>query len=275
VKSGYGLTLESEAKMLRVARELGRRYPVRITTTLLAAHVVPPEYAGRADAYVEVIGREWLPRLAAEGLVDACDVFCEGIGFDTAQSQRLFDAAQGLRLPVKMHAEQLSNIGGSLLAARYRALSCDHLEYAEAAEAQALARSGTVAVLLPTAYYGLGQGRKPPVAEFRTAGTRMALSTDCNPGSSPTASLLLALNMGARLFGLTPEEGLAGVTREAAHALGLGRSVGTLEAGRDADFVVWDIEAPEELSYWVGLNRCRAVVQGGRLVREARPLAGR
>jgi imidazolonepropionase len=272
VKSGYGLTLESEAKMLRVARELGRRYPVRIRTTLLAAHVVPPEYAGRTDDYVEVIGREWLPRLAAEGLVDALDVFCEGIGFDTAQAQRLFDAALALQLPVKMHAEQLSNIGGSLLAARYRALSSDHLEYAEAAEAEALAASGTVAVLLPTAYYCLGQGRKPPVAEFRAVGTRMALSTDCNPGSSPTGSLLLALNMGVRLFGLTPEEALAGVTRQGAHALGLSLSAGTLAAGRVADFVVWDIETPEELGYWVGLNRCRAVVQAGRLVREARPL---
>jgi imidazolonepropionase len=275
VKSGYGLTLESEAKMLGVARELGRRYPVRITTTLLAAHVVPPEYAGHPDAYVEVIAREWLPRLAAEGLVDAVDVFCEGIGFDTAQAQRLFDVARELRLPVKMHAEQLSNIGGSLLAARYGALSCDHLEYAKAAEAQALARSGTVAVLLPTAYYCLGQGRKPPIAEFRAAGTPMAVSTDCNPGSSPSASLLLAHNMAARLFGLTPEEALAGVTREAARALGLGRSAGTLEAGRVADFAIWDIEAPEELSYWVGLNRCRAVVQAGRPVRETRQLSRR
>jgi imidazolonepropionase len=200
-------------------------------------------------------------------------VFCEGIGFDTAQAQRLFDAALALQLPVKMHAEQLSNIGGSRLAARYHALSCDHLEYAAAAEAEALARSGTVAVLLPTAYYCLGQGRKPPVTEFRAAGTRMALSTDCNPGSSPTGSLLLALNMGVRLFGLTPEEALAGVTRQGAHALGLGRSAGTLGPGRAADFVVWDIETPEELSYWVGLNRCRAVVQAGRLIREALSLS--
>ncbi|MGH8133368.1 MAG: imidazolonepropionase, partial [Steroidobacteraceae bacterium] len=190
IKSGYGLTLEDEAKMLRVARHLGRAFPVTVRTTLLAAHTVPPEYRGRPAAYIEAIAREWLPALHSQGLVDAVDVFCENIGFDVAQAARLFEAAHALGLPVKMHAEQLSNLGGSLLAARCGALSCDHLEYAGAAEAAALARAGTVAVLLPVAFYCLAEGRKPPLAALRAAGTAVAIASDCNPGSAPGASLL-------------------------------------------------------------------------------------
>jgi len=267
VKSGYGLTLTDEAKMLRVARRLGEAFPVRVRTTLLAAHTVPPEFAGRADEYVDTVARAWLPQLRAEGLVDALDVFCESIGFDVAQSERLFAAAQALGVPVKMHAEQLSNIGGTRLAARYGALSCDHLEFAGAPEARALCACGGVAVLLPVAFYCLAQQRRPPVAELRAAGTPIAVASDCNPGSAPGASLLLALNLATRLFGLTAEEALTGATRQAARALGLAGEVGSLESGRLADFAVWDVRAIEELSYWVGYNRCRAVVKGGVLVR--------
>jgi imidazolonepropionase len=265
VKSGYGLTLADEAKLLRVARQLGEALPVRIVTTLLAAHAVPPEFEGRADDYIDAIAREWLPQLHAWGLVDAVDIFCERIAFDTRQAERLFTAARELGLPVKMHAEQLANIGGSILATRFGALSCDHLEYADAAIAQALASSGTVAVLLPVAFYVLGGDRKPPVAELRSAGASMAVATDCNPGSAPGASLQLAMQMAIRLFGLTPEEALAGVTRHAARALGLQDEVGALEPGQRADFVVWDVGSLEELGYWVAYNRCRTVVCGGKV----------
>ncbi len=270
VKSGYGLTLESEAKMLRVARALARHYPVRIRTTMLAAHVVAPEFVGRADEYIDTIARRWLPALHDDGLVDAVDVFCDSIGFDVAQARRLLEAAGARGIPVKMHAEQLCNLGGTLLATRLRALSCDHLEHAGAPEAEALAESGTVAVLLPIAYYCLGQGRKPPVPELRAARARIAIASDCNPGSAPGASVLLAMNMATRLFGLTADEALAGVTRQAARALGE-TGLGTLAPGAAADFVVWGIGDPDELPYWVGLNRCRAVVQAGRLARQARP----
>jgi imidazolonepropionase len=266
VKSGYGLTLADEAKLLRVARRLGETFPVRIATTLLAAHAVPPEYAGRADDYIDAIAGEWLPQLKAQGLVDAVDVFCERIAFDARQAERLFIAARRLGLPVKMHAEQLANIGGSLLAARFGALSCDHLEWADEAVAHALASAGTVAVLLPVAFYVLGGGRKPPIAELRAARTRMAVATDCNPGSAPGASLQLALNMAVRLFGLTPAEALAGVTRHAAYALGMQDEIGSLEPGRRADLAIWDIAAPEELGYWVAYNRCRAAVCDGKVV---------
>jgi imidazolonepropionase len=271
VKSGYGLTLADEAKLLRVARRLGEAFPVRIVKTLLAAHAVPPEFAGRADDYIEAITREWLPQLAAQGLVDAVDIFCERIAFDTRQAERLFRAARALKLPLKMHAEQLANIGGSLLAAHFGALSCDHLEWADAPIAQALARADTVAVLLPVAFYVLGGGRRPPVAELRAAGARMAVATDCNPGSAPGSSLQLALNMAVRLFGLTQEEALAGVTRHAARALGLQGEAGTLEHGRRADFAVWDIASLEELGYWVAFNRCRAVVSGGKVAWQQKP----
>ncbi|HVS78659.1 MAG TPA: imidazolonepropionase, partial [Steroidobacteraceae bacterium] len=194
IKSGYGLSLEDEAKMLRVARSLTQALPVTISTTLLAAHALPPEYAGRPDAYIDDIAGEWLPKLHEEGLVDAVDVFCESIGFSVAQAERLFDAATRLGLPVKMHAEQLSNIGGSLLAARRGALSCDHLEYATAREAEALAAAGTVAVLLPVAFFCLAEERKPPIAALREAGADIAIATDCNPGSAPASSLLLAMS---------------------------------------------------------------------------------
>lgn len=269
VKSGYGLTLEDEAKMLRVARALARAAPVTISTTLLAAHALPPEYAGRSDAYIDDIAAKWLPKLQAEGLLDAVDIFCENVGFSVEQAEILFDAAARLGVAVKMHAEQLSNLGGSLLAARRGALSCDHLEYATAREAQALAAAGTVAVLLPVAFFCLAEQRKPPVAALRAAGAAMAIATDCNPGSAPGSSLLLAMSMATRLFGLTCEEALAGVTRHAARALGMQEERGTLAVGKAADFIVWSIGELEELGYWTGFNPCRAVIKGGRLVSRA------
>ena len=273
VKSGYGLTLADEAKMLRVARQLGRDFPVRVRTTLLAAHALPPEYAGRPDEYLDAIAERWLPELHEGGLVDAVDIFCERVAFDTVQAERLLRAAVARGLPVKMHAEQLANNGGTRLAARYGALSCDHLEFAGEEEARALAASGTVAVLLPVAFYCLAAARKPPVAALRAAGTRIAVASDSNPGSAPGASLLLALNMSTRLFGLTADEALAGATCHAARALGMHAEVGSLQAGLLADFAVWDVSTPDELGYWIGFNRCRAVVAGGQLVRGAIPLS--
>jgi len=267
IKSGYGLTLADEEKMLRAARALEKAYPVTVKTTFLAAHTVPPEFSGRADEYIDVIIKDWLPTAHHEGLIDAVDVFCESIAFNVSQAERLFDAAHDLGVPVKMHAEQLSNLGGTQMATRHHALSCDHLEYATEADAAALTAARTVAVLLPIAFYCLADERKPPVAAFRSAGTRMALATDCNPGSSPSTSLLLAMSMGTRLFGLTAEEALAGVTRNAARALGLHRERGTLARGQAADFVAWNVRSVEELSYWIGFNPCRTVVRAGRVVR--------
>jgi imidazolonepropionase len=267
IKSGYGLTLEDEAKMLRVARMLGRAFPVTVRTTLLAAHTLPPEYRGRPDDYITIIAREWLPALVREGLVDAVDVFCDRIAFSVAQAEALFCAARALGIPVKMHAEQLSNLGGSLAAARHGALSCDHLEYAGETEAAALARAGTAAVLLPVAYYCLADTRKPPVAALRAAGAAIAVASDCNPGSAPGTSLLLAMSMATRLFGLTAEEALLGVTRHAAQALGLGAERGSLAPGARADFVVWNVRAPEELGYWIGFNPRRSVVRAGEVLR--------
>lgn len=267
IKSGYGLTLEDEAKMLRVARHLGRAFPVTVRTTLLAAHTVPPEYRARPDEYLETIVREWMPELNARGLIDAVDVFCEGIAFSVAQAERLFEAARVLGVPLKMHAEQLSNLGGTLMATSRGALSCDHLEYAGAAEAAALARAGTVAVLLPVAYYCLGGDRAPPLAALREAHAPVAIASDCNPGSAPGASLLLAMSMATRLLGLTAEEALLGVTRHAARALGLDAARGTLSAGRAADFVVWNVGSPAELSYWIGFNPRRTVVRAGEVLR--------
>jgi imidazolonepropionase len=271
IKSGYGLTLEDEAKMLRVARTLGRAFPLTVRTTLLAAHTVPPEYRGRADDYVDTVAHDWLPQLHGEGLVDAVDVFCENIAFTVAQAQRLFAAARALGVPVKMHAEQLSALGGTPLASRFGALSCDHLEFAGAAEVAALAASGTVAVLLPVAFYCLAATRKPPVAALRAAGAAMAVASDCNPGSAPNASLLTAMSMATRLFGLTAEEALLGVTRHAARALGLERERGSLSAGQAADFVVWNINSPSELSYWIGFNPRRTVVRAGEVQRWPNP----
>jgi imidazolonepropionase len=267
IKSGYGLTLADEAKMLRVARALGRAFPVTVRTTLLAAHTVPPEYRGRAAEYVELIAAEWLPALLAEGLVDALDVFCENIAFSVAQAERLFSAAEALGVPVKMHAEQLSNIGGTLMAARHGALSCDHLEYAGAPEAAALAAPGPVAVLLPVAFYCLAADRPPPTALLRECGAAIAVASDCNPGSAPGASLLTAMSMATRLLGLTAEEALLGTTRHAARALGLQGERGTLTAGAAADFVVWNIRSPEELGYWIGFNPRRTVVRAAEVLR--------
>jgi imidazolonepropionase len=267
IKSGYGLTLEDEAKMLRVARSLGRAFPVTVRTTLLAAHTLPPEYRGRADAYIETIAAEWLPELVREGLVDAVDIFCESIAFSTAQAQTLFDAARALGVPVKMHAEQLSNQGATLLATRYGALSCDHLEYAGEREAAALARAGTVAVLLPVAFYCLAARQVPPVAALRTAGAAIAVASDCNPGSSPCGSLLTAMSMATRLFGLTADETLLGVTRHAAQALGVAGERGTLAPGKAADFVVWNVCTPAELGYWIGFNPRRTVVRAAEVLR--------
>ena len=267
IKSGYGLTLADEAKMLRVARQLGRAFPVTVRTTFLAAHTLPPEYQARADAYIDVVAHEWLPVLAAEGLVDAVDVFCERIAFSVAQARRLFEAARAHGLPVKMHAEQLSNLGGTLMASAQGALSCDHLEYAGEAEAAALAVAGTAAVLLPVAYYCLAAERRPPVAALRAAGAAIAIASDCNPGSAPGTSLLLAMSMATRLFGLTTEEALLGVTRHAARALGLTGVRGALVPGAAADFVVWNVRAPEELGYWIGFNPRRTVVRAAEVVR--------
>jgi imidazolonepropionase len=265
IKSGYGLTLTDEAKMLRTARALEQAYPVTIKTTYLAAHTLPPEFSGRADAYIDTLSNEWLPALHSERLIDAVDVFCESIGFSVAQSERLFDAAHALNLPVKMHAEQLANLGGTQLATRHRALSCDHLEYATAADAAALASSGTVAVLLPIAFYCLADDHKPPIQALRASGAGIAIASDCNPGSAPATSLLLTMSMGTRLFGLTSEEALAGVTRNAARALGMLNERGTLASGQAADFVVWNVRSIEELGYWIGFNPCRTVVRAGRI----------
>lgn len=263
IKSGYGLTFDDEAKMLRVARKFASAYPVTIKTTFLGAHAVPPEYAGKSDRYIDVLASEWLPKLHAAGLVDAVDIFCERIAFNAAQAQRLFNVAQKLNLPVKMHAEQLANIGGSRLAARHHALSCDHLEHTSADDIAALAKAGTIAVLLPVAFYSLADTHKPLVDEMRRHSVRMAVASDCNPGSAPGASLLTAMNMASRLFGLTAEEVLAGATRNAAHALGEQKARGVLAPGCAADFAVWNIQSLDELGYWIGFNPCRAVVRGG------------
>ena len=264
IKSGYGLDLDNEAKMLRVARIVGELLPVNVSTTFLGAHALPPEFAGRADAYIDEVCNGMLPPLAAEGLVDAVDAFCERIGFSIDQTARVFEAARALGLPVKLHAEQLSDQGGAALVARYDGLSADHLEYLTQEGAAAMARAGTVAVLLPGAYYFLRETQAPPLALLRAAGVPMAVSTDCNPGTSPMTSLLLALNMACTLFRLTPLEALLGVTRHAARALGRG-DIGTLEVGKRADLALWDITRPADLAYAIGANPCRLVANGGVL----------
>jgi imidazolonepropionase len=254
IKSGYGLTPESETIMLAAARRLATLRDVTVRTTFLGAHAVPPEYAGDADGYIDLVCHEMIPRVAAAGLADAVDGFCDTIGFDRQQIRRVFEAARAHRLPVKLHAEQLSNMGGAALAAEFGALSADHLEHLDGDGADALARAGTVAVLLPGAFYFLRETRVPPVDLLRARGVPMAVATDCNPGSSPLTSVLLAMNMAATLFRLTAEEALAGTTREAARALGLADACGTLEAGKWCDLAVWDIERPAELVYRMGFN---------------------
>jgi len=261
IKSGYGLTEHDEQRCLAVARRLGAELPVAVRTTYLAAHTVPSEFEGRADDYVDALCR-WLPALKAQGLVDAVDAFCERIGFSTAQTRRVFEAARALGLPVKVHAEQLSDQGGAALAAEFDALSCDHLEHLSDDGIRAMSVAGTVAVLLPGSYYFLRETWLPPVAGLRDAGVPIALATDHNPGTSPTLSLLLMINMGCTLFRLTPEEALRGVTANGARALGFSDR-GTLAAGQRADFVVWDLEHPNELAYWFGRDPCRRVVVGG------------
>jgi imidazolonepropionase len=260
IKSGYGLSLEHEARCLGVARQLGQTLPLTVRTTFLGAHALPPEFEGRSDDYVDAVCA-WTAQLQARGLVDAVDAFCEAIGFTPAQTRRVFAAARALGLPVKLHAEQLSDQGGAALAAAFKALSCDHLEHLSGAGIAAMAASGTVAVLLPGAFYFLRDTQLPPIAALRAAGVPMAVASDHNPGSSPGLSLLLMLNMACTLFRLTPEEALRGVTVHAARALGL-QDRGQLAAGMRADFCVWDVAHPNELAYWFGRNPCQRVFVG-------------
>ncbi|MCB5174187.1 imidazolonepropionase [Microvirga lenta] len=254
IKSGYGLDLETEARMLRAAKRLSDERAVTVTTTFLGAHALPPEANGDKDAYIGKVCEEMLPAIAREGLADAVDAFCEGIAFSPEQTARVFAVARELGLSTKLHADQLSNLGGAKLAAGFGALSADHLEYTDDNGAAAMAQAGTVAVLLPGAFYMLRETQAPPVETFRRHGTRMALATDCNPGTSPLTSLLLTMNMGATLFRLTVEECLAGVTREAARALGRLDEIGTLEPGKACDLAIWNIDRPAELVYRIGFN---------------------
>jgi imidazolonepropionase len=264
IKSGYGLTVEDELRMLRVARRLADIEPIRVQTTLLGAHATPPEYADAPDGYVDLVCEEMIPAAAAERLADAVDAFCETIGFTPAQVERVFIAARHHGLRVKLHAEQLSDQGGAALAARYRALSADHLEHLGEAGVAAMAEAGTVAVLLPGAFHALNETKVPPVAALRTAGVPMAIATDCNPGSSPTTAMGLMMNLACLKFGLTPAEALAGTTHHAARALGLADR-GRITPGLLADLALWDIDRPADLAYWVGGGRLKDVVFGGRL----------
>ena len=268
IKSGYGLSLAHERKQLRVARRLGEAYGVTVRTTFLGAHALPPEYAGRprgsAD-YIDLVCEQMLPALAAEGLVDAVDVFCERIAFSLAETEQVFQAAKALGLPVKLHAEQLSDMGGAALAARYGALSCDHIEHLSADGIEAMRCAGTVAVLLPGAYYTLRDTHLPPIDALRAAGVPMAVSTDHNPGTSPALSLLLMVNMACTLFRLTVPEALDGVTVHAARALGLQATHGAIAAGMPANFVLWNVREAAELAYWFGQQPVRTVVRQGRI----------
>jgi len=264
IKSGYGLDLDTEARSLRAARRLAGERPVSVVTTFLGAHALPPEANGDKDAFIDKVCTEMLPALAREGLADAVDAFCEGIAFSPEQTARVFEAAKAHGLAIKLHADQLSNLHGAKLAAEYGALSADHLEYTDEEGAAAMAKAGTVAVLLPGAFYMLRETKVPPVAAFRKAGTRMALATDCNPGTSPLTSLLLTMNMGATLFRMTVEECIAGVTREAARALGKLDEIGTLETGKSCDLAIWNIERPAELVYRIGFNPLHTRVWRGQ-----------
>jgi imidazolonepropionase len=264
IKSGYGLSTPSELAMLRAARKLGAERKVSVTTTLLGAHALPPEYSGNADGYIDLVINEMIPQAAQDGLADAVDAFCEGIGFTLEQTRRVFEAAKAHGLPVKLHAEQLSNLHGAALAASFGALSADHLEYLDDAGIAAMAASGTVATLLPGAYYFVRETKLPPMAALREAGVPIALATDCNPGTSPLTSLLLTMNMGATLFRMTVAECLLGVTANAARALGRAGQIGTLEAGKRCDLAIWDIERPAELVYRMGFNPLHARIWGGQ-----------
>ena len=264
VKSGYGLSLAHEEKMLRAARRLAAERDVRVATTFLGAHALPPDRTGDADGYIDEVCDTMIPAIAAQGLADAVDAFCEGIGFSPAQTGRVFDAARRHGLAVKLHAEQLSALGGASLAARHGALSADHLEHATVADVAAMAAAGTVAVLLPGAFYFMRETQLPPVAALRAAGVRIALATDCNPGTSPLTSPLLVLNMAATLFRLTVTEALRGLTVNAAHALGLADTIGTLEPGKACDLAIWSIDDPAELVYRIGFNPLHQRVRNGR-----------
>jgi imidazolonepropionase len=263
IKSGYGLDRDNEIKMLSVAKKLGELYPVRVQKTFLGAHAMPPEFAGQADEYIELVCKDMLPRAQAEGLVDAVDVFIESIAFNVEQGQRVFDVAAQLGLPIKAHAEQLSDLGGAVMAASRGALSVDHIEYLPASDVAHLAQNNTVAVLLPGAFYVLRETRLPPIEALRKHQVPIAIATDANPGSSPVSSLLLILNMACTLFRLTPQEALRGVTINAAKALGLDTEIGSLQAGKQADLAIWDLDNPSELAYQIGLNPCVAVMQAG------------
>jgi len=266
IKSGYGLDLETEMRMLRVSRKLGQKNPVTVVPTYLGAHALPPEYEGRSDEYIDFVCQTVMPEVAAHKLAVSVDAFCESIGFTPEQTERVFKAAKKLGLAVKLHAEQLSELQGAQLAARHKALSAEHLEYVSEEGVKAMAASGTVAVLLPGAFYFLRETRRPPIDILRRYSVPMALATDCNPGSSPTTSLLLMLNMACTLFRMTPEEALAGVTCNGARALGLQDQIGTLEKGKDADFVLWDIAEPAELAYRIGFNPLKQVVRHGKIL---------
>jgi imidazolonepropionase len=263
IKSGYGLDVETELRLLALARRLGSELGVSVRATFLGAHVVPPEYAARRDAYVTLLCDEMLPRIARGHLADAVDVFCETIAFTASETERIAAAATALGLPVKLHADQLSDCGGAALAARARALSADHLEFANEAGIAAMAAAGTVAVILPGAYYFLRESRKPPLAALRAHGVPLALASDCNPGTSPILSLPAVMNLACLLFGFTPHEALLGCTRNAARALGL-HDRGELRAGLRCDLAIWDVSSPAELSYWVGADLCTDTVVGGR-----------
>lgn len=265
IKSGYGLDLETEIKMLEVAKRLGEQNPVRVVKTFLGAHALPPEFAGNSDAYMKKVCSEMLPTAHALGLVDAVDGFCEKIAFSLEQIRSLFKASEQLEIPIKLHAEQLSNLHGAELAANFHALSADHLEYLDEAGVKALAKHGTVAVLLPGAFYFLRESKLPPIDALRENKVPIALATDCNPGSSPITSPQLVMNMAAILFRMTPEEALAGFTRNAAKALDLHKKIGTLEVGKQADFAIWNINHPAELTYYIGSTHLHQRYFAGQL----------
>jgi imidazolonepropionase len=271
IKSGYGLDLESESRMLRAAAQVGEAAKVRVSRSFLGAHALPAEYKDNRKSYVDLVCHEMIPAIAKAGLADAVDAFCETIAFTPAETERVFAAARAHKLRVRLHAEQLSDQGGAALAAKYHALSVDHLEHLSDAGIAALKQSGTVAVVLPCAFYFLRETHKPPIAALRSAGVAIAVATDCNPGTSPTASPLMALNMACTLYGLTPEEALTGMTRHAARALGLEAEIGTLETNKSADLAIWAISDPAELCYWIGADLLRGRYLKGRSVHGNKP----